>query len=77
MDGMVKLAENFYRDEYSDSVLYARLAKGEGGDGEIKKELLRLSKIEAKHARFWYEFVKKRGGGRPPRNPLWGEAQGF
>lgn len=64
MDGMVKLAENFYRDEYSDSVLYARLAKGEG-DGEIKKELLRLSKIEAKHARFWYEFVKKRGGKTP------------
>ncbi|WP_048147753.1 VIT1/CCC1 transporter family protein [Palaeococcus ferrophilus] len=61
----VELAEKFYEDEYQDSVLYARLAKGEK-DETLKREFLRLSKIESKHASFWHEFLTKRNAS-PPR----------
>ncbi len=61
---MLKLAGEFYRDEYADSVLYAQLAKIEK-DEEIRQEFLRLSNIESKHAKFWHAFIKKHGGEVP------------
>lgn len=64
MDEMLKLAREFYEDEYADSVLYARLARDEKYE-EIKEEFLRLSKIESKHARFWHDFIKRHGGEVP------------
>ncbi|ASJ17302.1 rubrerythrin family protein [Thermococcus chitonophagus] len=66
MGEVEKLALGFYDDEYSDSVLYAELAKFEK-DPKIKQEFLRLSRIEAKHAKFWHDFLVKRGikPGRP------------
>ncbi|ASJ09169.1 rubrerythrin family protein [Thermococcus siculi] len=64
MGEMLKLAREFYRDEYADSVLYAQLAKMEK-DERIKEEFLRLSNIESKHARFWYGFLKNHGGEIP------------
>ena len=64
MDEMLELARGFYRDEYADSVLYAQLAKIEK-DEEIKKEFLRLSNIESKHAKFWHDFVRGHGGELP------------
>ncbi len=60
MNEMVKSALQFYRDEYSDSVLYAQLAKIEK-DEALKNEFLRLSNIEAKHAKFWHDFLARRG----------------
>ncbi|ASJ00493.1 VIT1/CCC1 transporter family protein [Thermococcus gorgonarius] len=60
MEEMLKLAKKFYKDEYSDSVLYAKLSRTEK-DKNIREEFLRLSQIESKHARFWYEFLKARG----------------
>lgn len=56
----VELAGKFYEDEYKDSVLYAQLAKGEK-DSELKREFLRLSNIESKHAKFWHDFLENRG----------------
>ena len=64
MDEMLKLARDFYKDEYADSVLYAQLAKVEK-DQRIKEEFLRLSSIESKHARFWHDFIKRHGGEVP------------
>ncbi|ASJ03013.1 rubrerythrin family protein [Thermococcus profundus] len=55
-----KLARKFYTDEYQDSVLYARLAREEK-DETLKREFLRLSNIESKHAKFWHDFLVKRG----------------
>ena len=60
MDEMIKSAIQFYEDEYSDSVLYAQLAKVEK-DENLKKEFLRLSNIESKHAKFWRDFLARRG----------------
>lgn len=64
MDEMLKLAREFYKDEYADSVLYAQLAKIEK-DEEIKREFLRLSNIESKHAKFWHDFIVMHGGEVP------------
>jgi len=64
MDEMIKLAREFYKDEYADSVLYAQLANIEKDEG-IKKEFLRLSNIESKHAKFWHDFIKRHGGEVP------------
>ncbi|WP_461866587.1 VIT1/CCC1 transporter family protein [Thermococcus sp.] len=64
MDDMIKLAQEFYKDEYADSVLYAHLAKSED-DEEIKEEFLRLSNIESKHAKFWHDFIKRHEGEAP------------
>ncbi|WP_010477704.1 VIT1/CCC1 transporter family protein [Thermococcus zilligii] len=60
MEGMIELAMRFYGDEYSDSVLYAKLSKTEKDKG-IKEEFLRLSQIESEHAKFWHGFLKARG----------------
>ncbi|BAA29399.1 VIT1/CCC1 transporter family protein [Pyrococcus horikoshii] len=60
MSSAIKIAEEFYNDEYSDSVLYAELAKYEKNK-EIKEEFLRLSRMEAKHAKFWHDFLVRRG----------------
>ncbi|WP_367884968.1 ferritin family protein [Thermococcus sp. JCM 11816] len=60
MSRLIELAEKFYRDEYTDSVLYSRLAKAEK-DERIKAEFQRLAQIESEHASFWYEFLKRRG----------------
>lgn len=64
MDEMLRLAREFYRDEYADSVLYAQLAKMEN-DKKIREEFMRLSTIESKHARFWHDFIKRHGGEVP------------
>ncbi|CAD5244195.1 VIT1/CCC1 transporter family protein [Thermococcus camini] len=64
MDEMLELARGFYKDEYADSVLYAQLARIEK-DEEIRKEFLRLSNIESKHAKFWHDFIKRHGGEVP------------
>ena len=64
MDDMIALAQEFYRDEYADSVLYAQLARIESNE-EIKQEFLRLSNIESKHAKFWHDFIKRHGGEVP------------
>lgn len=60
----VELARGFYVDEYQDSVLYARLAKDEK-DETLKKEFLRLSNIESKHAKFWHDFLVRRNAPVP------------
>jgi VIT1/CCC1 family predicted Fe2+/Mn2+ transporter len=60
MSKLIELAEKFYRDEYTDSVLYSKLAKAEK-DGRVKAEFQRLARIESEHASFWYEFLKRRG----------------
>ncbi|NJE26528.1 rubrerythrin family protein [Thermococcus sp. MV5] len=59
MEEMLKEARDFYEDEYSDSVLYAFLSRGEK-DPKLKEEFLRLSQIESSHAKFWYDFLIKR-----------------
>ena len=68
MNEMTHLALKFYLDEYADSVLYAQLSKWEK-DEKIKSEFMRLSNIESKHARFWYEFLAKRNI-RAPRKKV-------
>ncbi|WP_048165919.1 VIT1/CCC1 transporter family protein [Palaeococcus pacificus] len=60
MEDIVKLARQFYEDEYSDSVLYAQLARTEQ-DEKLREEFLRLSHIESKHAKFWHDFLLRRG----------------
>ncbi len=63
----LKTALGFYIDESTDSVVYKYLADIET-DGKLKKEFLRLSKIEADHALFWRKFLEKRGiTPRPPK----------
>ncbi|ASJ10711.1 rubrerythrin family protein [Thermococcus sp. P6] len=64
MKDMIALAREFYRDEYADSVLYAKLAKFER-DEKVRNEFMRLSRMESSHARFWHDFVKRRGGKVP------------
>lgn len=64
MEDVVKNAKAFYEDEYKDSVLYANLAKIEE-DEKLKREFLRLSNIESKHAKFWHDFLKRRGAEAP------------
>ena len=59
MSDVLSLVVKFYNDEYSDSLLYAELAKVEK-DEKIKEEFLRLARIEAKHAKFWRSFLEKR-----------------
>ncbi|AEC51858.1 hypothetical protein PNA2_0942 [Pyrococcus sp. NA2] len=59
METLIDLASEFYEDEYADSVLYAELAKAER-DERIKGEFLRLSRVEAGHAKFWHDFLLKR-----------------
>lgn len=60
----VKTALEFYKEEYQDSLLYASLARDEK-DETLKREFLRLSNIESKHAGFWHEFLAKRGTSPP------------
>ncbi|MCO6040439.1 VIT1/CCC1 transporter family protein [Thermococcus alcaliphilus] len=60
MEEMLKLASQFYEDEYKDSVLYASLSRGEK-DPKLKEEFLRLSHMESNHAKFWHDFLAKRG----------------
>lgn len=66
MEEMLNLATKFYEDEYKDSILYAYLGNSEK-DPKLREEFLRLSKIESNHARFWHEFLIKRG--RTPKKP--------
>ncbi len=61
----IKLAKKFYVDEYQDSVLYSSLAKAEK-DRKLKEEFTRLASIEAKHAEFWRDFLKRRNEEVPP-----------
>jgi VIT1/CCC1 family predicted Fe2+/Mn2+ transporter len=65
MDDMIKAAKEFYEDEYSDSALYAQLAKYEKNE-ELKREFLRLANIESAHAKFWHDFLIKRNA-KPPK----------
>ncbi|MDK2854539.1 MAG: vacuolar iron transporter family protein [Thermococcaceae archaeon] len=60
MEEALKLASQFYEDEYKDSILYASLSREEK-DPKLKEEFLRLSHMESNHAKFWYEFLAKRG----------------
>ncbi|WP_297487219.1 VIT1/CCC1 transporter family protein [Thermococcus sp.] len=59
MEG-VELAKEFYRDEYLDSALYAFLGSRER-DEKLREEFQRLARVEALHARFWRDFLRKRG----------------
>ncbi|USS41190.1 VIT1/CCC1 transporter family protein [Thermococcus aggregans] len=60
MEDMLKLAGQFYEDEYKDFVLYGYLSRIER-DLKLRDEFLRLSHIESNHAKFWYDFLTKRG----------------
>ncbi|EEB74155.1 VIT1/CCC1 transporter family protein [Thermococcus sp. AM4] len=60
----IELARKFYADEYQDSVLYSSLAKVEK-DERLRNEFLRLSNIEAKHAKFWHDFLRRRNAEVP------------
>ncbi len=57
---MLKTATEFYVDEYSDALLYSKLAEDEK-DREIREELKRLASIETGHARFWRRFLEGHG----------------
>ena len=71
---MIRLAMEFYKNELSDSVLYAELAKYEK-DEKVREEFLRLSRIEAQHAKFWERFLEKRGV--KPEKPSVGKIKRF
>ncbi|SNX53208.1 VIT1/CCC1 transporter family protein [Thermoanaerobacterium sp. RBIITD] len=59
MDALSK-AKKFYKDEFESKQLYSYLAKVETNP-EIKETFNELTKIEAKHAKFWYMFLNERG----------------
>lgn len=67
-DKLIKDAIEFYKNEINDYYMYKSLAEIEP-DLELREELLRISKMEEKHAAFWKKFVEKRGGKVPEVKP--------
>ncbi len=70
---MVTSPETFYQNELNDSSLYQQISRRvmasfrkSARNEDIAKKLIELSNIESKHAAFWAELIKKRGGTPPP-----------
>jgi len=63
-------ALEFYLDEVFSATIYRELARLRRGS-DLEDELLRLAEMEEEHARFWKEFLRRRGKGvgdaRPSR----------
>jgi len=63
-DTLLAQAERFYRSEMHDHFLYQSLAE-RSRDEDLAKQLRRISRMEAGHAKFWGRVIEARGG-RPP-----------
>lgn len=57
---LTDLAKDFYVGEINDYRLYTELA-GRVKDPELREELKRIANMEKGHAKFWREFLKRRG----------------
>ncbi len=60
MKDIVRLAKEFYVNEINDHRLYTELA-GRTKDDALKESLIHIANMEKGHARFWREFLKRRG----------------
>ncbi|AFK85089.1 MULTISPECIES: VIT1/CCC1 transporter family protein [Thermoanaerobacterium] len=56
----IEKAKKFYYDELNAKQLYSYLAKVESKK-EVKELFEELSKIEANHTKYWYDFLSDRG----------------
>ncbi len=56
---MIKFAKQSYISEINDNVLYLTLAEREK-DEYLKENLIRIAKMEEKHANFWKHFLEVR-----------------
>jgi len=79
--------EVFYQNELNDADLYKRISnrimhtfRRSERNEKIAMKLMELSSIETRHAGFWAEIIKRRGGTPPPfrrRNPVYYKYVGF
>ncbi len=60
MGTLTQLAKEFYINEINDYNLYTKLAQ-KAKDEELRKALVHIANMEKGHARFWKEFLKRRG----------------
>ena len=60
MKDITTLAKEFYQNEIRDHKLYSALAK-RVKDENLRKDLMRIANMEKGHARFWREFLHRRG----------------
>lgn len=84
---MVDSPENFYENELNDAKLYKDISerimsslRGKRRNKKMSEKLMELSSIEAGHAKFWEEVIRKKGRIPPPfrqKNPLYYAYLGF
>ncbi len=67
-DTLLAQAERFYRNEMHDCFLYQSLAE-RSRDDHLAKQLRRISRMEAGHAKFWGRVIEARGGRVPEVAP--------
>ncbi|WP_457600403.1 VIT1/CCC1 transporter family protein [Hydrogenivirga sp.] len=60
MSEITELAKGFYVNEINDYRLYSELAKRAKKE-ELRRSLEHIANMEKGHARFWREFLKRRG----------------
>ncbi len=60
MKDITTLAKEFYQNEIRDHKLYSALAK-RVKDEDLREDLMRIANMEKGHARFWREFLHRRG----------------
>lgn len=65
MDGaLLDAARGFYQDEINDHQAYAHLG-AHARDPRLKQQILRVARMEQRHARFWQGVIEARGGEVP------------
>ncbi|MGC8644857.1 MAG: VIT1/CCC1 transporter family protein [Thermoplasmata archaeon] len=79
--------EIFYQNELNDADLYSRISgrimrsfRRSERNERIARKLMELSSIESRHASFWAEIIKRKGGTLPPfrrKNPVYYKYIGF
>ncbi len=60
MKGIIQLAREFYINELNDYRLYTELSRMVDKE-ELREALTHIANMEKGHARFWREFLKRRG----------------
>ncbi|MDQ7082064.1 MAG: ferritin family protein [Aquificota bacterium] len=60
MKPLTEYAKEFYLNEVNDYRLYSELAR-KTKDTELRSSLERIANMEKGHARFWREFLRRRG----------------
>ncbi len=60
VEEVIRLAKTLYRDEVETSTIYEELAR-RVRDKRVAAKLRELAAIERGHAKFWEEFLRKRG----------------